>query len=73
MNKKLISVLGKTTFLFGLLVWLYVITMQIVRSESVAWTFTHWFRMRMSYVGIICFVASVIGFVVWQYLNFKSE
>lgn len=57
----------ETSFLFSLLVWLYVIAMQIAHPESVAWTFTYWLRIRLDYVGEIAFVTSVISFFLLRY------
>lgn len=72
MDKKLKIILSKTAFLFGLLVWLYVIAMQIAHPESVSWTFTYWLRIRMDFVGEISFVISLISFMFWQYITVKS-
>ena len=70
---KLITILSKTAFLFGLLVWIYIIAMQIAHLESVSWTFTYWLQIRMDYVGEIAFIISIIGFMIWQYLDFESK
>jgi hypothetical protein len=71
MKKEYTYAISKTAFLFGLLVWLYVIAMQIAHPESVSWTFVYWLPIRMDFVGEISFIISILGFFVWQ-LNFKS-
>jgi hypothetical protein len=68
-SKKWQLILAQTLFFYGLLVWLYVIAMQIAHPESVSWTFTEWLRLRMDLVGETAFVGSVIGFLVWQWLK----
>ncbi|MCD6575662.1 MAG: hypothetical protein J7K73_00710 [Nanoarchaeota archaeon] len=71
MNNKLVITASKTAFLFGLLIWLYVIAMQIAHPESVSWTFVYWLPIRMDFVGEVAFVILLVGFFVWQ-LNSKS-
>ncbi len=71
-NKNAILPLSKTAFVFGLLVWLYVIAMQVARPESVSWTFTYWLRVRMDFVGEISFLVSLAGFFVWQFVTKKD-
>ncbi|MCD6547617.1 MAG: hypothetical protein J7K22_03635 [Nanoarchaeota archaeon] len=66
MNKQVVIAISKTGFLFGLLVWLYVIAMQIAHPESVNWTFVYWLPIRMDFVGEIAFVISFLGFLIWQ-------
>ncbi len=63
---------SKTAFVFGLLVWIYVIAMQIAHPESVSWTFTSWLRIRMDFVGEISFLISIISFFVWQLVTLKK-
>ncbi len=72
MDNKLVVTFSKTAFLFGLLVWFYVIAMQIAHPESVSWTFTYWLRIRMDFVGELAFVISLIGFLIWQFVTLKK-
>jgi hypothetical protein len=71
-KQKLFIIFFKTLFFYSLLVWLYVTAMQIVHPDSVSWTFTEWFRIRMDIVGETAFVSSLIGFLIWQYLKSKK-
>lgn len=72
MNRNYVIPVSKTAFLFGLLVWIYVIAMQIAHPESVSWTFVYWLPVRMDFVGEISFVISLIGFFVWQLVTLKK-
>ena len=71
-NKNAILPLSKTAFVFGLLVWLYAIAMQVAHPESVGWTFTYWLRVRMDIAGEISFLISLLGFFVWQFAAKKD-
>ena len=71
-NKDAILPASKTAFVFGMLVWIYIITMQIAHPESVGWTFAYWLRIRMDIVGEISFLISLAGFFVWQFVTFKK-
>jgi len=71
-KQKLFVIFFKTLFFYSLLVWLYIIAMQIAHPDSVSWTFTEWLRIRMDIVGETAFVGSLIGFLVWQYLKSKK-
>ena len=59
-----------TMFVFGLLVWLYVVVIQVTHPEWLPGQFSHvafppldW---RLDEVGIIAFAVSAFGFFVWQ-------
>jgi hypothetical protein len=58
-------------FLFGLLVWVYVVSIQITHPEWVPDPFASHipfppFTWRLDDVGIIAFAVSVFGFFAWQ-------
>jgi hypothetical protein len=59
-----------TMFLFGLLVWLYAVAIQITHPEWVSARFSHIgfppLNWRLDVVGIIAFAVSAFGFFVWQ-------
>ena len=63
---------SKTAFVFGLLVWIYVVAMQIAHPESVSWTFVYWLPFRMDFIGEISFLISLVGFFVWQLVTLKK-
>ena len=57
-------------FVFGLLVWLYVIAVQLTHPYWLSEPFSHLgfppFDWRLDDVGIIAFAVSAFGFFVWQ-------
>jgi len=59
-----------TLFVFGLLVWLYVVAIQITHPEWLPEQFSHVafppLNWRLDEVGIIAFAVSAFGFFVWQ-------
>jgi hypothetical protein len=59
-----------TMFLFGLLVWLYVVAVQITHPEWLPLQFSHVafppLNWRLDEVGIIAFAVSAFGFFAWQ-------
>ena len=67
-----------TAFVFGLLVWLYVIVVQITHPQWVTTPFSHihvfpldW---RLDEVGMTAFAVAAVGFLVWQIeLNMEAK
>ena len=59
-----------TMFVFGLLVWLYVIAIQLAHPSWLSEQFSHVnlppFNWRTDEVGMIAFAVSAFGFFVWQ-------
>ena len=59
-----------TAFVFGLLVWGYVIVVQVAHPEWVTEPFSHVnvfpFNWRVDEVGMGAFAVSAVGFFVWQ-------
>jgi len=59
-----------TAFLYSLLVWLYVVTIQITHTSWVYQPFSHInyfpFNSRMDEIGIGAFALSACGFLIWQ-------
>lgn len=59
-----------TLFVFGLLVWLYVVVVQLVHPEWMALPISHVdfppFNWRVDEVGVLAFAVSAFGFFVWQ-------
>ena len=64
-------------FVFGLLVWLYVVAIQIAYPNWVAAQFSHIkfppFNWRLDEVGMIAFAVSAFGFFVWQLEESNSK
>jgi hypothetical protein len=68
--------IGLTMFLFGLLVWLYVIALQFLHPYWVTGPISHLgfppFNWRVDDVGMISFAVSAIGFLTWRIQRKKS-
>jgi hypothetical protein len=67
-----------TAFLFGLLVWVYVVAIQITHPEWLYEPFSHVgvfpFDWRLDEVGMFAFGVSAVGFLWWQVqLNMKCS
>jgi hypothetical protein len=66
----LLRVGALTAFLFGLLVWAYVVLIQVTHPEWLAAPFSHVnyfpFNWRLDEVGMTAFAVSAVGFLVWQ-------
>jgi hypothetical protein len=69
--------IGLTMFIFGLLVWLYVIGLQFVHPYWITGRFSHLrfapFDWRLDDVGIVSFAVSAIGFLIWRIETKKSS
>jgi len=59
-----------TAFVFGLLVWIYVVLIQVTHPEWLYLPFSHIdffpFNWRLDEVGISAFAVAAIGFLLWQ-------
>ena len=72
MRKKMYTCrpIALTMFLFGLLVWLYVVAIQITNPDWISGPFSHIafppFNWRLDEVRIVAFAFSAFGFFVWQ-------
>jgi len=67
-----------TAFVFGLLVWVYVVVIQVTHPEWLSQPFSHVdifpFNWRLDEVGIAAFAVAAIGFLLWQIqLNMRSD
>lgn len=67
-----------TAFVFGLLVWGYVVLVQLAYPDWVSGSFSHVglfpFDWRLDDVGMAAFLVAAIGFLFWQIqLNMKSD
>ena len=66
----LMRAIALTAFLFGLLVWVYVIVIQVTHPEWLTEPFSHIdyfpFNWRLDEVGMAAFAISAIGFLSWQ-------
>jgi len=68
---ELLRIVSLTVFLFSLLIWLYVVLLQVTHPEWLPASFSshiHFppFNWRLDDVGMLAFAIAVIGFVAWQ-------
>jgi len=65
-----LQAVGLTAFVFGLLIWVYVILLQVTHPEWVASPFSHVnffpFNWRVDEVGMTAFAVAIAGFFVWR-------
>jgi hypothetical protein len=69
-NHALLRAVALTTFLFGLLVWVYAVVIQVTRPQWLSEPFSHVgffpFNVRFDEVGMAAFAVAAVGFLVWQ-------
>jgi len=69
-RRDVVRALATTIFAFSLLVWLYVVLIQVTHPEWLADPFSHVnyfpFNWRLDEVGMIAFALAAIGFFTWQ-------
>jgi hypothetical protein len=67
---KPLQALALTMFVFGLLVWLYVVAVQLTRPDWLPIPFSHYdflpFNLRLDDLGMLSFAVAAFGFFVWQ-------
>ncbi len=68
-----LQAVGMTLFVFGLLVWFYVVAIQITHPQWLSGPLTHIdippFNWRLDEIGILGFATSAFGFLVWRLEN----
>jgi hypothetical protein len=77
-KQSVLRVTALTAFVFSLLVWVYVIVIQITHPEWVTEPLSHVhifpFDWRLDEVGMAAFAVAAVGFFVWQIeLNAKDR
>ena len=77
-RRVLMRAIALTVFLFGLLVWVYVVVVQVTHPEWLSAPFSHVdyfpFNWRLDEVGMAAFAIAAIGFLSWQIeLNLTVE
>ena len=67
----LLRAVALTAFVFGLLVWGYVVVIQVTYPDWLYAPFSHIqvfpFNWRLDEVGMFAFAVAAVGFFVWQY------
>jgi hypothetical protein len=77
-NHALMRAVALTAFVFGLLVWVYVVVIQVTHPEWIFMPFSHVdmfpFNWRLDDVGMAGFAVAAIGFLLWRIqLNTNSS
>ena len=77
-NRAIGRAVALTAFVFGLLVWVYVVVIQVARPEWLSLPLSHVdifpFNWRLDEVGMTAFAVAAIGFLLWQIqLGMKSD
>lgn len=70
---RLLRSVSLTCFLYGLLVWIYVVIINFYRSDWLPLPFTHInqfpLNLRTDTTGVIAFIVSAIGYFTFQLLH----
>ena len=70
LKRAILRAMALTGFIFGLLVWVYAILIQITRPEWLSEPFSHVaffpFNARFDEVGMAAFAVAALGFFLWQ-------
>jgi len=74
----LLRAVALTAFVFGLLVWVYVVVIQVTHPEWLVEPFSHVdvfpFDWRLDEVGMAAFAVAAVGFLVWRIeMNAKNR
>ena len=71
--RRILREIALTIFVFGFMVWSYVVIVQITHPEWLDTTLAHYrrapFSWRVDDVGIIAFALSALGFLLWRLLK----
>jgi hypothetical protein len=66
----LLRAVALTVFVFSLLVWGYVVVIQVTHPEWLPAPFSHVntfpFNWRLDEIGMTAFALAAVGFLVWQ-------
>jgi hypothetical protein len=69
-KRVLIRSVASTSFFFSLLVWMYVVVIQVTHPGWLYGRFSHVdyfpFNQRLDEVGMAAFAVAAVGFLVWQ-------
>ena len=75
-RRMLLRTVALTMFVFGLLMWLYVVAIQITHPAWLAEEFSHLnfppLNWRLDEVGMLAFAVAAVGFFVWQVEQTRS-
>jgi hypothetical protein len=67
---KYLAAFSQTVFVFSLLVWIYVVAVQITHPEWLSNPMTHYhvfpLNVKVEDAGIISFATAALGFLLWR-------
>jgi len=70
MHMKYFAAICQTIFFFSLLVWLYVVVVQITHPSWLSGPMTHYdippFHMKVDDTGILSFAIAALSFLLWR-------
>lgn len=74
----LLRAVALTAFVFGLLIWVYLVVIQVTHPTWVVEPLSHVdifpLNWRLDEVGMMAFAVAAVGFLVWQIeLNAKNR
>jgi len=77
-KRGIVRAVALTASVFGLLVWVYVVIIQVTHPEWLSAPFSHVavfpLNWRVDEVGMTAFAVGIVGFLVWQIeLNSKNS
>ena len=75
-RRRLLRPVALTMFVFGLLVWVYVVAIQITHPAWLPEEMSHLnfppLNWRLDEVGMLAFAVAAVGFFVWQVEQTRS-
>lgn len=66
-GKRIVLALARTMVLFGLLIWSYVVAMQLKETRLVYYSLAKWIPIRMDYVGEAAFILSMAAYFLLKF------
>jgi hypothetical protein len=71
-SKRIVLALARTVFLFGLLMWGYVVAMQLRHLEEVYDQLAEWVPIRLDYLGEAAFILSMVACFLLKFWETKK-
>lgn len=71
-TRRIALALARTTFLFGILVWGYVIAMQLKDADLVYAAVAQWLPIRLDYFGEAAFIMSAVAYFLLKFWETKE-
>jgi len=74
MSLRIIRVIGEALFFYGLLGWIYGVTIQVTHPGFLQTALSHlttW--IRVDTFTVLSFIISIIGFFIWRLTKEKAK